>query len=57
MKEFLLIFLAAPLQCLYTSEPPVKLLTVKQFGSNFPAAASEYRTDVTGGIVRYNFSL
>ena len=56
MRLSLLIFLAAPLHCLYTSEPTVKLLTVQQFGNNFPAAESEYRTEVTGGRVRYNFS-
>ena len=57
MKIFLPIIFVAPLHCLYTSESKLKLLTAQQFGTNFPAAESNYRTNVTGGRVRHNFSL
>jgi hypothetical protein len=51
MVTFILIFLATPLYSLYTTEPTVKLLEVDLFGARFPVAASEYRTEVTGGRV------
>ena len=34
---------------IYTFEPSVKLLSVDFFAERFPAIASEFRVDVTGG--------
>ena len=34
---------------IYTSEPSVKLLSVDFFAERFPAIASEFRVDLSGG--------
>ena len=41
---------AAVQQCHYIEETPVKLLTARLFGSQYPAAGSEHRLSLEGGV-------
>ena len=46
---FLLLFSIS--DALYTAESPVKLLSVGFFADRYPAAESEYRTEISAGEV------